>query len=137
MAKLTDRLLYTLVAVILIIVIGGLIIPNIIGRAPVTYVKAAESQIARLAMAVETFHVDMKRPPQSLDELANSHRESNGKTRPYIKRAILNDPWGNPFVYVISDDRDSFVIISLGADGQEGGEGVNSDFRLKKALPTN
>ncbi len=137
MPKLTDRLLYAYFTVFVIVLVFGLLLPNVIGRLDAAKLKAAAAQTKRLAMAVETFHMDMKRPPQSLDELASSYREFNGKTRPYIKRVILNDPWGEPYTYVLSKDQESFEIISLGADGQEGGKDMNSDIRLKKVLSSN
>lgn len=136
MSKLTDRLLYAFFAIVFILVIGGIVLPNIIGRAPGAFIKATESQIARLAIAVETFHMDMKRAPKSLDELANTTREFNGEARPYVKRVFLNDPWGGPYIYVISEGEESFEIISLGADGQEGGDGENADIRLNVELPS-
>jgi len=39
---------------------------------------------------------------------------------------IPEDPWGNPYLYS-TDGRDA-VVVSLGADGVEGGEGYNADI---------
>lgn len=41
--------------------------------------------------------------------------------------AILNDPWGNPFIYE-SSARNKFTLISLGADGEEGGDEYDADI---------
>ena len=45
----------------------------------------------------------------------------------YIRR-LPNDPWGNPYQYLSPGDNGTVDIFSLGADGQEGGEGVNADI---------
>jgi general secretion pathway protein G len=42
---------------------------------------------------------------------------------------VPRDPWDNEYIYE-SDGR-SFEIISLGADGMEGGEGFDSDISSK------
>ena len=38
------------------------------------------------------------------------------------------DPWGNNYIYIIPGEKNPFDIISLGADGQEGGEDENLDI---------
>jgi general secretion pathway protein G len=43
----------------------------------------------------------------------------------YLERVPL-DPWNNELLYA-SDGR-SYVLRSLGADGEEGGEGVDADI---------
>lgn len=49
---------------------------------------------------------------------------------PYLKQSQLLDPWGNMYIYVSQGEYNpgSFDLISLGADGQEGGEGDNEDI---------
>ena len=42
---------------------------------------------------------------------------------------IPPDAWGNPFVYELDPESGKpFVIISYGADGEEGGEGDDADL---------
>ncbi len=45
----------------------------------------------------------------------------------YIKR-LPQDPWNNDYRYVSPGEHGVVDIFSLGADGQEGGEGVNQDI---------
>lgn len=49
---------------------------------------------------------------------------------PYLKQSQLLDPWGNMYIYISEGQYNpgSFDLISLGADGQEGGEGDNADI---------
>jgi general secretion pathway protein G len=46
-----------------------------------------------------------------------------------MKRTLPKDPWGNPYIYISPGTEGDFEIISLGADGMEGGEDYNSDIR--------
>ena len=42
----------------------------------------------------------------------------------------LRDPWGNPYIYRSpGEEGRDYEIISLGADGKEGGTGVNADIK--------
>lgn len=47
----------------------------------------------------------------------------------FLKEEQIKDPWGNVFQYRINDSG-RYEIISLGADGAEGGEGTNADINL-------
>ncbi len=38
------------------------------------------------------------------------------------------DPWGNEYKYAAPGAHGAYDIISLGADGKEGGEGANKDI---------
>ena len=46
---------------------------------------------------------------------------------------LPNDPWGKPYGYQLpGENGQPYVIFSLGADGQQGGEGENADIRSDK-----
>ena len=64
---------FTLVELLLVLVIlaliGGLVLPGIIGKAEGAKAKAAASQVSRLAMAVESFYLDTGTTPDSLGSL--------------------------------------------------------------------
>jgi general secretion pathway protein G len=47
----------------------------------------------------------------------------------YLKK-LPKDPWGKPYIYLPPSQSGQFDIVSLGADGQEGGEGVAKDISL-------
>lgn len=123
---------FTLVELLLVLIIlaliGGLVLPNIIGRAEGAKVKAASSQIDRLAMAVETFYMDTNSFPDTLDALVEEGNGVAGWNGPYVKKTILKDPWGREYVYQYPGEKGQFDIASLGADGQPGGEDTNADI---------
>ena len=79
---------FTLVELLLVLVIlaliGGLVLPGIIGKAEGAKVKAAGSQINRLAMAVESYYLDTGATPDNLDDLVNESGDVAGWNGPYV-----------------------------------------------------
>jgi len=47
---------------------------------------------------------------------------------PYAKDDDLKDAWGNDYRYTVPGTNKAFDLVSLGADGKEGGEGANKDI---------
>jgi general secretion pathway protein G len=45
-----------------------------------------------------------------------------------VKESSLKDPWGRAYEYRMPGEHGEFDIVSLGADGQPGGEGNNADI---------
>ena len=123
---------FTLVELLLVLVIlaliGGLVLPGIIGKAEGAKVKAAASQVSRLSMAVESYYLDTGATPDSLDQLVEESGGVGGWNGPYVKPSSLKDPWGRDYEYRYPGDHGDFDIYSLGADGQPGGEGKNADI---------
>ncbi|MGD8580833.1 MAG: type II secretion system major pseudopilin GspG [Lysobacterales bacterium] len=123
---------FTLVELLLVLVIlaliGGLVLPGIIGKAEGAKVKAAGSQINRLAMAVESYYLDTGSTPDSLEELVEESGNVAGWNGPYVKPSSLKDPWGREYEYRYPGEHGEFDIYSLGADGQPGGDGRNADI---------
>ena len=123
---------FTLVELLLVLVIlaliGGLVLPGIIGKAESAKAKAAASQVSRLAMAVESYYLDTGTTPDSLEDLVNEPGDAPGWNGPYVKASSLKDPWGREYEYTYPGEHAEFDIVSLGADGQPGGEGKNADL---------
>lgn len=123
---------FTLVELLLVLVIlaliGGLVLPGIIGKAEGAKVKAASSQIDRISMAVESYYLDTGETPDSLEQLVNEPGDAEGWNGPYIKHSLLKDPWGRDYTFRNPGEHGDFDIVSLGADGQPGGEDNNADI---------
>lgn len=121
---------FTLVELLLVLVIlaliGGLVLPGIIGKAEGAKVKAAASQVSRLAMAVESYYLDTGTTPESLAQLVTDGGDA-GWNGPYVKESSLKDPWGREYEFRMPGEHGEFDIYSFGADGQPGGEDRNAD----------
>lgn len=118
-----------LVVIVIISLIGGFLAPNLfkhIGKAKKDLVR---SKMAVVEEAINRYYLDCQQFPNALEDLVTNPGDVEGWTSAYLKSGQLNDPWGNQFVYVPEGvaNPGSFDLISLGADGSEGGEGENED----------
>lgn len=129
----------TLVEMMVVIVIIGLIAAvvaiNVLPAQDTARVEKARADIRTVEQALELFRLDQSRYPatdEGLDILAAQPTpDSSGLTKrsePYVRR-LPNDPWGRAYNYVQpGQDGRPYDLYSLGADGREGGEGVNADI---------
>ncbi len=119
-----------IVVVIIISVLATLILPKFIGRVGEAKASTAKQQIAEIEKAVDFFYYDYERYPSSLDDLVTRPSDIPAEKwkAPTLKAKNLIDPWGSPFVYRYPGQNGMVDIYSLGADGQEGGEGENADI---------
>jgi len=125
-------LIEILVVVVIVGILGAIIVPNLLGRPDQARITAAESDIRSLANALDIYRLDNFVYPstdQGLEALvarpAGFPEPKNYSPDGYIK-SLPTDPWGSPYIY--ERDGDIFALFSLGADGAEGGEGLNADI---------
>jgi general secretion pathway protein G len=121
---------FTLIELLLVLVIltalAAVVVPKFVGRGKQAKITAATTDISSLGTALGMFEVDNGRYPTSSEGLAalsaNPGNLPNWKV--YIERPIVNDPWGNPYVYVCpgTHNTDGYDLHSFGPDGQDGTE---------------
>lgn len=131
-AELGFTLVEILVVITIIALIMGLVGPRVLNYLAESKAKAAKIQIESLASALDLYFLDIGQYPSSSDGLnALVHRPGNAKgwNGPYLKGNVVpNDPWGKPYLYRLPGQHGTYDIISLGADGQEGGTGAAADI---------
>ncbi len=114
-------LIEMMVVVIIIALFAVLVGPRLFQQVDKAKVVKARADINGFEAAMVQYHADNGVfPPQEqgLDAL-----------RPYLRKDVPLDPWNHPYVYKYPGDHgDEPDIISYGADGQPGGEGVNADI---------
>lgn len=129
---------FTLVELMVVIVIIGLlatvVMINVMPSQDRAMVEKARADIATLEQALETYRLEMLSYPDTRQGLDALVKAPPGLARPeryrqggYIRR-LPNDPWDNPYQYRYPGQHGRFDVYSLGADGQEGGEGENADI---------
>ena len=137
--KTTQRgftLIEIMVVVVIISVLIGLVAPNILGRVDEARLTAAQADIGTLEQALEMYKLDNYRYPttdQGLEALilkpSSSPEPKKWNPEGYLKKGkIPLDPWGGEYQYISPGSRGAFDLYSLGADGQEGGEGYDADI---------
>lgn len=139
--KMADNRGFTLIEIIVVVFIlsllAAIVAPRFMGRTEEAQMKSAKVQMRNFETALKLFKLDNGFYPstgQGLDALVEKpltgREAANYREGGYIDgRSVPPDPWGNPYVYVSPGMDGDYDIISLGADGQEGGEGVDADIR--------
>jgi general secretion pathway protein G len=89
--------------------------------------NAAKAEIARLVQALDTFYAAYDRYPTNEEGLEVLVTPSDSYPDGIINK-VPRDPWKNEYQYNNPGERSPFEIISLGADGQEGGERGDRDI---------
>jgi general secretion pathway protein G len=129
---------FTLIEVMVVLaIIGGmlaLVAGNVIGNAGEARIKTTKSQIKLIENSLDLYKLDNYTYPttdQGLEALvakpSGSPEAKNWKSGGYLKGSKLpQDSWGNEFVYFYESG--AYEILSLGADGQEGGEEELADI---------
>ena len=127
-------LIEIMVVVVILSVLGALVVPQIIDKVDVAKVKRAQSDIRAVQTALDLYRLDNFKYPtteQGLQALVKQPVDptiTNYNPNGYLK-SLPKDPWGNEYKYSAPGTHGTaYDIISLGADGREGGEGPNKDI---------
>jgi len=122
-----------LVVLIILALLAGIVGTQFIGEAEKARAQTTRVQISNLKSALQLYQLHNSMVPtseQGLEALINKPvvgRAPRNWQGPYITSGqVPTDGWDAPFVY-ISDGR-TYTIISLGADGQEGGIELDADI---------
>lgn len=129
---------FTLIELMVVLVILGvlaaLIAPKLMDRPDEARKIAAKQDIATLVQALKLYRLDNMRYPtteQTLQALVVKPSlnpvPQNWKAGGYLDR-LPKDPWGHPYLYLSPGRNGDIDVVSLGADGQPGGEGNDADI---------
>lgn len=129
---------FTLIELMVVLVILGvlaaLIAPKLMDRPDEARKVAAKQDIATLVQALKLYRLDNMRYPtteQTLQALVVKPTlnpvPQNWKAGGYLDR-LPKDPWGHPYLYLSPGRNGEIDVLSLGADGQPGGEGNDADI---------
>ncbi len=120
---------FSLVELIVVMVIlgmlAGLVAVRTRGYLVNSRKNAVKAEIATVLKALETFRVDQARYPSEDEGLEILTQATDTFPEGFLTKVPV-DPWGNPYLYFVSED--GVEVISLGSDGREGGEGEEADF---------
>ncbi len=115
--------LMELMVVLLIIgLLGAAVTVGVRGAREQGRITTAEMEINNLENGLEMFNSLTARYPTQ-DEGLEVLLKPIGKSELGIlkKKGELNDPWGNPYLYIVTGDKaEPFEVLSAGPDGREG-----------------
>jgi general secretion pathway protein G len=129
---------FTLVEVMAVLIIVGMLagvaVKSFMAQTKKAAVIATKANLSVLHDAVDLFMLDTSRYPsdeEGLLSLVEEPADAEGwNTEGYLKTTQLpTDGWKNEFDYRTDPGNGkAFVVISYGADGEEGGEGNDADL---------
>ncbi len=129
---------FTMIELMAVLIILGLLatvlVRNFMGQTDKARVTTTRVNLKLLHSAVNQFKMDTGRFPTE-DEGLNALVEAPSDIESYEPGGYLEtteiprDGWGKEFIYELYPESGKpFVIKSLGADGEEGGEGYDTDL---------
>ena len=126
---------FTLIEIMVVVVILGIlaamVVPKVLDRPDQARATAARQDIAGLMQALKLYRLDNGSYPsaaQGLKVLVEKPASAKpGTWRAYLER-LPNDPWGRPYHYLNPGANGEIDVVSLGADGEPDGDGVNADI---------
>lgn len=127
-------LIEIMVVVVILGILGGLVMPKLMGRPDEARAIAAKQDIASVMQALKLYRLDNGRYPtteQGLRALVAlpvvEPLPRNWKGGGYLDK-LPKDPWGKAYQYLNPGLRGEIDIWSFGADGQSGGVGSDADI---------
>ncbi len=129
---------FTLIELMVVIVILSILAvymaPRLVGRDDQARQLRAKVDIEALETALKLYRLDTGTYPttqQGLEALVEPPEGvRNWRDGGYLeKKKVLQDPWGNEYVYLSPGTHGDYDIVSYGADGQPGGDGVDADIK--------
>ena len=125
-------LIEMLVVVTIIALFAALVAPRMLRKSDTARVTLAHAQINSFMTALGSYKLDTGLFPSTEEGLQALRAQPANLSQwqgPYLPQEIPVDPWGRPYVYKFPGEHgDEPDIISYGADGQPGGDGINADI---------
>jgi general secretion pathway protein G len=117
--------------VVIIGLLAGFVAPRYFDQVGKSNTKVAKAQINSLEKALDQYRLDVGHYPSTTMGLSalvtKPFNETTKWDGPYLKKALPNDPWARAYLYKSPGEHGDYDLMSLGADGQIGGTGENSD----------
>ena len=127
-------LIEMMVVLVIIAIVAALIVPNVIGRPDEARMTVARTDVRTIAASLEMYRLDNRVYPTTAQGLEALVRRPTTPPVPagwsatgYLQR-VPTDPWGRPYLYRSPGETAAYELLSLGGDGEPGGEGTAADI---------
>lgn len=124
-------LIEIMVVVVILGILAALVVPKIISRPDEARVVKVKQDVMAIQNALELYKLDNGFYPttdQGIQALV--HRPDSSPSpnnwQSYLK-SVPKDPWGHDYLYLNPGEHDEVDVFTYGADGQQGGTGINAD----------
>jgi len=126
-----------MIVIIILGLLASLIMPNLIGKGEQAKQKLVCIQMKTISESIKMFKMEQGNYPETevglkaLIENPNPEKYTGYPKGGYLdSKKLPKDPWKHNYIYVLGDE--GFELISLGADGKEGGNDENRDIAFSK-----
>jgi len=109
-------LIEVMVVVVIIGVLAGAVVVKVGDYVDRAKINRARSDVATIMTAVEAFYASESRYPSNEEGLGVLPLQSQ------------TDPWKRVYQYNMPGREAAYEIVSYGADGRPGGDGINADI---------
>lgn len=122
-------LVETLAVLVILGILASVLLVNFSGGVGKGKQELAKTGIGVVVQKVEMYRVDKGQwPPNDIGLAVLTDGTSKPTDAWYLGKDQLMDPWRRPFVFVSpGPDGHPYEVLSLGGDGQPGGEGEDQD----------
>ncbi|MEL6687295.1 MAG: type II secretion system major pseudopilin GspG [Pseudomonadota bacterium] len=127
-------LMEVLIALAIIASLAAIVGPRLTGHVDRSKVVSTQAQAKQIKASLGMMQMDIGRYPTEEEGLALLVQPGSlGSVwrGPYLDGTIPMDAWGRPFAYTPPAANDVYAsprVMSLGADGVPGGDGLNADI---------
>jgi general secretion pathway protein G len=124
-------LLEIMVVVVIIGLLAAMVVPSFMGNVDKANVSRVKGDIRGIETALNLYRLENFRYPsteEGLQALVTNPGETAAPNWTQKLRKLPVDPWNHPYQYASPGQHGDFDVYSLGADRQEGGEGINADI---------
>jgi general secretion pathway protein G len=128
---------FTLVELMVVIVIIGLLATivalNVLPSGDTARIQKAKADIATIEQGLELYRLQIGSYPttsQGLQALVTAPAGADAaryQAGGYVKK-LPEDPWGRDYLYASPGQHGAADVWTLGADGKDGGEGIDADI---------
>jgi general secretion pathway protein G len=87
----------------------------------------AKMEIAKICEALDTFYAHNDRYPTSEEGIAVLAAKTADFPDGLLSK-VPNDPWGNPYEYVVPGTNGPYEVVCYGGDHKQGGTGGDADI---------
>ena len=127
-------LIEIMIVIIILGLLAGLVLPNLLGQSEEARKKIVCIQMQSINDAFKNFKLSNGLLPtteEGMKALVSNPDPEKYKSYPdggYLDGNVPVDPWKNQYIYINNDG--AIEMISLGADGKEGGEKESADIKF-------
>lgn len=125
-------LIEIMVVVVILGILASIVVPKIISRPDEARAVKAKQDVLSIQNALDLYKLDNGFYPSTdqgiiaLVEKPSSNPEPRD-WKQYLK-SLPRDPWGRDYLYLNPGEHSDVDVFTLGADGQPGGTGINSEI---------